>query len=66
MKKGQEKSSSREPLEQMTFEGQWEYACPYCGNLLKLREVEELRCATCGQPLKYPEVKGDYHGNAYN
>lgn len=51
-----------EPIEQMTFEGRWEYACPYCGNLLLLRpggeiEEEEPRCKNCGQRIFLPRGK---------
>ncbi len=61
MKKIRKGSPPAEPLEQMTFEGQWEYACPYCGNLLNLRQAEELRCTTCGQKIEYPEGEEKYH-----
>lgn len=55
MKKIRKESPPAEALEQMTLERQWEYACPYCGNLLNLRQAEELRCTTCGQKIEYPE-----------
>lgn len=48
------------PIEQMTFEGRWEYACPYCGNLFPLRpggEEEEPRCKNCGQRILLPHGK---------
>lgn len=59
MRKGQEKAPPEEPLEQMTFEGKWEYACPYCGNLLNLRQGDELRCAMCGQEIEIGGTKID-------
>lgn len=50
------------PIEQMTFEGRWEYACPYCGSLIRFRPggkkgagEEEPRCAACGQQIVLPK-----------
>ncbi len=62
MKKLRNKAPPAEPLEQMTFGGQWEYACPYCGSLLNLRQAKELRCTTCGQEIEYPERRKAENG----
>lgn len=65
MKKIRKKAPPAEPLEQMTFGGQWEYACPYCGNLL-IKSGEELRCTTCGQEIELIEKGERPHANTYS
>ncbi len=68
MRKIRKSKPPEQAIEQYTFYGTVAYTCPYCSAQLGGAETSRRpgRCPECGQPLKYPEVKGDYHGNAYN